>query len=225
MAQIYNLGHDGRQASYALQKAREIEENAASLNGPSKFKYGIVGMMASFVDVAVPVLSLDPTGIGGIIGGIIAVSISGFTIPFVLWITDSNHKRNVRFIEELGGKVEDAQKMMPGSRRSRSALMQRAGEMGKAVKANPVLKTLFGGLLDSIPIVGIFNLLTVWVYLTYRDEAKTYKSAQEESEKAIIGLMSQINQLPAGKEDGADFRRKEPAKGTLNAVQDLQKAA
>ena len=55
----------------------------------------------------------------------------------------------------------------------------------RLARKNPMAKVAIGGLINLIPFLAIFNLMVVWVYISYRDEKKTYRQAREAGEEAL----------------------------------------
>jgi hypothetical protein len=197
------------QLSLILQQADQIKQEGQSFGRPSFFKYFVIlipwAIVVDLVDAA------DLTGIGIILGRAFSI-FSWVSIMLIMWFTDGELKRAHRYTENLEETVADIQKniaqttrfalrgskilrRVPGMKGVARQIPRTLVKIRRAARKNPLTKVLIGGAINMFPFLAIFNLLFVWVYLSYRDEKKSFKHAQEESEIAYNQIFENAEEL------------------------------
>jgi len=160
----------------AQQQLNQAMEEGRQYDHPSYFKYAFLFGIAIIVDI---IDFADLTGIGLIISKI--VSIGGTAMIYLtLFLTNGKMKKAGEYGKNLEASVAAFQTQ---AIRISKALRKIPG-LSKFASKNPLTKILIGGAINLIPFVAIINLLTFWVYLSYRDEKNTYKQAKQTSLEA-----------------------------------------
>lgn len=191
------------------QQAERIYEQGQSYGHPSFFKYFVVLIpWAVAVDI-VDTLDVDVmTWIGFIFARSFSI-LSWLSILFILWFTDGKLKSSRNYAESLESTISDLQKdivlttryalktskylrKVPGMKGVARQIPRTLVKIRKFARKNPLTKVIIGGALNIIPWLSIFNLLCVWVYLSYRDEKKSYKQAAEMAKEAYEQISSEL---------------------------------
>jgi len=165
------------------ERLRRILEEGKNYKKPSKLKYGFLFTVAGIIDA---VDFLDITGVGIIISKIVSIAGTGI-IYFTLWLTDSKVKRAQVYsndallaVAEFQQAVSQASRMamrvsktlshIPGLKGLARKIPRGLVKLRKIARRNPLTKILIGGII---------NLMLFWIYLSYRDEKRTFKEARE----------------------------------------------
>jgi len=168
---ISNQLAKNQELNLANQRVKQILEEGQQFGKPSYFKYGFLFGIAIIVDI---IDFADLTGIGLIFSKI--VSIGGTAIIYLtLFLTNGK----VRKAGEFGKNLEASVVTFQAQAVRFSKVLRKFPDLSKFVSKNPLTKILIGGAINLIPFIAIINLLTFWVYLSYRDEKNSYRQARE----------------------------------------------
>ena len=188
----------------ADQTLRQAENNIEAIykesgayRHPSYLKYAILFFLAGIIDL---VDLLDVTGIGIVISKIVSFFLSAL-ILLIFWLTNTKMNQAQEFTDGLDEKISHIQKNIVyasrlamktskilrkvGMKRTARAIPRTMVRLRRLARKNPMTKVAIGGLINLIPFLAIFNLMVVWIYISYRDEKKTYRQAREAGEEAL----------------------------------------
>lgn len=178
------------------QRVAQMLEEGKSFRSPSKLKYLFlfgIGGLVDLVDFA------DLTGIGILLSKI--VSLGGTTIIyFTFWLTNGQTKRaevysddalsalvawqqSVSQYSQLAMRTSKMLRQAPGLRGVARSIPRAMVKVRRIARRNPITKILVGGAINLIPWLAIVNLMVFWIYLSYRDEKRTFKEARDLSEQ------------------------------------------
>lgn len=174
------------------QRLLKLIEEGKSYNRPSWLKYGFLFLVAGVVDI---VDLADFTGIGIIFSKIVSITGTGI-IYFTFWLTDNKLKRaqvysddaltaivelqeTVSQMSRLAMRTSRLMRNVPGFKGLARRLPRAMVNLRKVARRSPVTKILIGGVVNLIPWLAIVNLMLFWIYLSYRDEKRTFREAKE----------------------------------------------
>lgn len=178
------------------QKVAQMLKEGRSFHSPSKLKYAFLFVIAAAIDI---VDLADLTGIGIIISKI--VSIGGTAIIcFIFWLTDGKVKRaqvysddalialmewqqTVSQYSRLAMQASGVLRKIPGLKRVARSIPRAMVKLRRIARRNPLTKVLIGGAINLVPWLAIVNLMVFWIYLSYRDEKKTFQEARKISQQ------------------------------------------
>lgn len=148
---------------------REALENAQhQVNPPSKLLYISLILFASCLDI------LDIFGDLSIIGMIVTYILKIFAFP-ILFIYGMRSGQKANTMNDIAKSLEEKIRHI---RKKTYTYTRRTVIAAKIAKRIPGLKNLAAIVLDFIPFVDIIPWRLLGVFITYRDEKKTYESTQ-----------------------------------------------
>ncbi len=182
--------------------ATDLAEAGEDYIKPSFFKFFVLGSIAITADIVDLILYL--TGVGAFISFFISMIFLAL-LALIVWFTDTRFKRAqdyIKFIEteapRLAGQIEST--LLKLSRRAvrYGTKLERAGftqagtkltqvgaRVSRFAKKNPLTKILLLGAADIVPVLELLPLNSISIYLTYRDEKKTYDEAHAASREVL----------------------------------------
>ena len=183
---------------YQIKKElTEIEKEGKSFGHPSYLKYGILFTLAGTIDL---VDLLDFTGVGIIVSKVVSFFLSAI-IMLIFWLTNTKMKNAQNFAEGLEKRALHLQKSVVyasqlamktsrilgkfGAKKAARAIPRAMVKIRRIARKNPIFKPLIGACINLIPFLAVLNLMVFWIYISYRDEKKTYQGAQESAEEAV----------------------------------------
>ena len=169
------------------QQLIDFHNEGIKYGHPSYVKYGIVSLLGLITESTD---FLDLIGVGMVISKPVALFIT-FVIFLIFWLTNTKQKRADNYTGEAEEFVEAiATNLAHIERRAFQAakIARRFGAnrfaaririSSRLVKRNPLFKFVAAGAANLIPFVAVFPWVLLGIYLSYRDEKKSYKNAQE----------------------------------------------
>lgn len=189
------LGAEQRLNQTRQQIAKMLEEGK-TFKPPSKLKYAFLFLIAGIVDL---VDWADLTLIGIAISKVVSIAGTGI-IYFTFWLTNGRVKRAevysdnalaalaewqqaVSQYSRLAMQASRAFRRIPGLAGAARSIPRAMVKIRRLARRNPFTKILVGGALNLVPWLAIVNLMIFWVYLSYRDEKRTFREAREMSQQ------------------------------------------
>ena len=176
-----------------------VQKQIDNLKAPSKLKYFFFGILAFMADIVDVIAAFTVIGIilSFVVDLIVApiLFMAGFGANSRIKAMNNTIENMERYITRLGREVTrirtiyaqayKASRYIPGLRRiiRRSALAFRAVRL-KTIR-NPLFKNAAAIAADLVPYLDIVPWRTVALYLTYKDEKKTYEEAMENMNLAL----------------------------------------
>jgi hypothetical protein len=196
----YSLAH------YRAQRREldEIKDASKEVKPPSKLKYASLFVMSASLDI---VDWLGLTGIGLILT--YALKIVFAPILFMAgWGANSRIKEMNKFKSKAFAHIEAIEKRIIFYARNYQRALKLARrykflrkpvrkvalriararktavrKVGQIVSRNPLMKNMAAIIADFIPLIDIIPWRTLGIYLTYRDEKKTFEETQPVAEE------------------------------------------
>ena len=189
----------GDEETYAEQLATEQERYQAEqqlvdfhnegirYRHPSYAKYGIISLLGLITESTD---FLDLIGIGIVISKPVALFLT-FIIFLIFWLTNTKQKRADDYVSKAEETIEAiATNLAHIERRAFQAakIARRFGAnrfaaririSSRLVKRNPLFKFAAAGTANLIPFLSVFPWVLLGIYLSYRDEKKSYQNAHE----------------------------------------------
>ena len=179
--------------------ARNIQEISQNLNPPSKLKYFFFGFIAFFADIVDVAAAL--TGIGIVFSLIVDIVVAPILF-FAGWNANSRIKAirksadNIHIhIEKLGRRIIQIRNIYARSlrlARKIPVLRKSVRKVALAIRSarlkmarNPLFKNVAAITADLVPYLDLMPWRTVAIYLTYRDEKKSYEEILENVDLAL----------------------------------------
>ncbi len=164
------------QEEYRLQqKIKGVMEEGKSFKHPSRLKYGVLFPLAAIVDV---IDFAEFTGVGYFVAKIISVlcSVLIFTI---FWFTGTKHQKARDYKDKTKNLLETAGKNTAHTAR----IVMRTEKIAQYVPgASGLVKFVLSAIANIVPVVDLLPWMVIGVYLSYRDEKKTYENARQVAE-------------------------------------------
>lgn len=184
---IANQLADQQEYYQTEQQLIDFHNEGLQYGHPSYVKYGIVfllGLITESTDF------LDLIGVGILISKPVALFIT-FIIFLIFWLTNTKQKQ----ADDYTGKAEEMVKAVTANlahieRRVFQAakIARRFGAKrfaaririsSRLVRRSPLFKFAAAGAANLIPFVAVFPWVLLGIYLSYRDEKKSYQNARE----------------------------------------------
>ncbi|PIR41362.1 MAG: hypothetical protein COV31_01540 [Candidatus Yanofskybacteria bacterium CG10_big_fil_rev_8_21_14_0_10_46_23] len=185
----------------------DLIEKSKRFKRPSRFKYGLLFLIAIFFDAVLIFLNLSGSGLAVTI----LISFVGIAIiSFILWFGDVRYKSAKKYqenldegldlvrlkalqLERLAFKSSKLLRKIQYSGRSPQLIKNIAGKLRggvvsslkvvRAARKSPVWRFLLIAVADIAPILNIIPWMLIGVYLTYRDEKKLYQALAETAQQ------------------------------------------
>jgi len=154
------------------QELKEIYDEGKSFGHPSRLKYGILFFLAGTSDFA---KWLELTGIG-YVAVLIIVGICFLLSIFICLLTNTKAKKAQDYVKKLQERMRHIAKNSVRAVRWGTRILG-AEKLASKVAGNPTMKVILGEGIDLIPVINLFNLSVVWVYIAYRQEKSLYRHA------------------------------------------------
>jgi len=185
--------NDAREESLALNSDLDsLRQKISDFHRPSTVKWAVI-LTLGIVNDLIDILTL--TGFLEVLVWVISLILTA-SILLIIWLMDGRVKKANGFLAELGepeieqqgraGLKQEIKMKWKGGR-------QYLGTKRTAVRAkskNPITKTLFGSVVESVPFIGSINLVSVWILFSYFDEVKIFKQARKKAEEEYNRLLT-----------------------------------
>lgn len=186
-------------------QANQILTQGMGFQSPSSIKWGILFGLAILNDI-IDLLAL--TGVGEILSWLISLGLTALVL-IILWMTDGELKRAHAFAANVGDVAQQVQissQVQQLEKNIRSGAEGVAKRLNKipgfkniqvrsSPRKNPLARALMGSAVESIPYIGMINLLTVWILFSYLAERSAYKEARQSAEEASSQLLTSASEL------------------------------
>lgn len=193
------------EASSIQQQANDILQAGMSFQGPSMLKWGILLVLAITNDV-IDLLAL--TGIGEILSWLISLGLTAL-ILLILWMSDGEFKRAQRYVTDISDIAQQTQMAAQATeiREGVGRLTKGVAEKLKKIpglknigiretpRKNPLARVLLGSAIESIPYIGLVNLITVWIFFGYLAERHAYKEARRAAEESYEQMLTSATEM------------------------------
>ncbi|OGM98343.1 MAG: hypothetical protein A2915_04535 [Candidatus Yanofskybacteria bacterium RIFCSPLOWO2_01_FULL_41_34] len=184
---IANQLADQREYYQTEQQLIDFHNEGAKYGHPSYAKYSIVSLLGLITESTD---FLDLIGIGIVVSKPVALFLT-FVIFLIFWFTNTKQKR----AGDYAGKAEEMVEAVTANlahieRRAFQAakIARRFGTKrfaaririsSRLVRRNPLFKFASAGVANLIPFLAVFPWVLLGIYLSYRDEKKSYQNARE----------------------------------------------
>ena len=193
------------EAESIQQQANQILTQGMGFQNPSSLKWGILFGLAILNDI-IDLLAL--TGVGEILSWMISLGLTAL-ILIILWMTDGELKRAHAFASSVGDIAQQSQissqvqQLESNIRSGAEGIAKRLNKIPgfKNIKVrssprkNPLARALMGSAVESIPYIGMINLITVWILFSYLAERSAFKEAQQSAEDVSNQLLTSASEL------------------------------
>lgn len=169
------------------QQLIDFHNEGVRYGHPSYAKYGIVfllGLITESTDF------LDLLGIGIVVSKPVALFFTS-VIFLIFWLTNTKQKN----AEDYVGKAEEIvetvtanlahieRRAFQGAKIARrlgaTRFAARIRISSRLIKRNPLFKFAGAGVANLVPFLSVFPWVLLGIYLSYRDEKKSYQNARE----------------------------------------------
>lgn len=171
----------------AEQQLIDFHNEGTKYGHPSYVKYTIVSLLGLITENTD---FLDLVGVGMIISKPVALFIT-FIIFLIFWLTNTKQKRANDYV----GKAEELVKTITVNlahierrtyqaakitrRFGASRLAARIRISPRLVRSSPLFKFAVAGVANLMPFLAVFPWVLLGIYLSYRDEKRSYLNAHE----------------------------------------------
>ena len=169
------------------QQLIDFHNEGIKYGHPSYVKYGIVSLLGLITESTD---FLDLIGIGMVISKPTALLLT-FIIFLIFWLTNTKQKKADNYVGRAEKMVEAVTANLAHIERRAFQAAKLARRFGakrfaaririssRLVRRNPLFKFLAAGAANLIPFIAVFPWVLLGIYLSYRDEKKSYQNAQE----------------------------------------------
>ena len=184
---IANQLADQREYYQTEQQLIDFHNEGVNYGHPSYAKYGIVSLLGLITESTD---FLDLLGIGVVVSKPVALFLT-FIIFLIFWLTNTKQKRADDYVGKAEEMVEAVTANLAHIERrafQTAKIVRRFGAKrfaaririsSRLVRRNPLFKFLAAGAANLIPFIAVFPWVLLGIYLSYRDEKKTYLNARE----------------------------------------------
>ncbi|MEK7121920.1 MAG: hypothetical protein AAB857_04415 [Patescibacteria group bacterium] len=184
---IANQLADQREYYQTEQQLIDFHNEGVNYGHPSYAKYGIVSLLGLITESTD---FLDLLGIGVVVSKPVALFLT-FIIFLIFWLTNTKQKRADDYVGKAEEMVEAVTANLAHIERrafQTAKIVRRFGAKrfaaririsSRLVRRNPLFKFLAAGAANLIPFIAVFPWVLLGIYLSYRDEKKSYLSASE----------------------------------------------
>lgn len=169
------------------QQLIDFHNEGINFGHPSYIKYGIVSLLGLITESTD---FLDLIGVGMVVSKPVAFFITAF-IFLIFYLTNTKQKN----AEDYVGRAEEVVEVVAANlahieRRAFQAakIARRFGATrfaaririsSRLVRRSPLFKFAGAGMANLIPFLAVFPWVLLGIYLSYRDEKKSYQNAHE----------------------------------------------
>ena len=169
------------------QQLIDFHDQGVKYGHPSYVKYTIVSLLGLITESTD---FLDLIGIGILVSKPISLLLT-FIIFLIFWLTNTKQTNANNYAKKAEEVIKTvAANLAHLERRSyqaaKSARRLRAGRLAaririspRFVKSNPLFKFTAAAVANLIPFLAVFPWVLLGIYLSYRDEKKSYQNATE----------------------------------------------
>lgn len=169
------------------QQLIDFHNEGVQYGHPSYIKYGIVSLLGLITESTD---FLDITGIGMVISKPVALFIT-FIIFLIFWLTNTKQKRADDYVGKAEEMVEAITVNLAHIERRAFQAAKIARRIGatrfaaririnsRLVRRNPLFKYAAAGAANLIPFLAVFPWVLLGIYLSYRDEKKSFQNARK----------------------------------------------
>lgn len=197
--EIANQLADQREYYQTEQQLIDFHNEGIKYGHPSYAKYGIVSLLGLITESTD---FLDLIGIGMVISKPVALFLT-FIIFLIFWLTNTRQKGADDYVGKAEELVEAIttnlahieRRAFQGAKIARRfgahRFAARIRISSRLVRRNPLFKFAAAGTANLIPFLAVFPWVLLGIYLSYRDEKKSYQNAQ----KTATEISGQIPEL------------------------------
>lgn len=169
------------------QQLIDFHNEGIKYSHPSYAKYGIVSLLGLITESTD---FLDLIGIGVVVSKPSALFFT-FIIFLIFWLTNTRQKRADDYVGKAEELVETVTANLAHIERRAFQAAKIARRFGakrfaaririssRLVRRNPLFKFVAAGTANLIPFIAVFPWVLLGIYLSYRDEKKSYQNARE----------------------------------------------
>ena len=169
------------------QQLIDFHNEGIKYGHPSYVKYGIVSLLGLITESTD---FLDLVGVGILVSKPVALFIT-FIIFLIFWLTNTKQKNADDYVGKAEEMVETIATNLAHIERRAFQTAKLARRFGakrfaaririssRLVKRNPLFKFAAAGAANLIPFVAVFPWVLLGIYLSYKDEKKSYQNARE----------------------------------------------
>lgn len=169
------------------QQLIDFHNEGIKYGHPSYVKYGIVSLLGLITESTD---FLDLIGIGMVISKPVSLFLT-FVIFLIFWLTNTRQKGADNYVGKAEKVVEAITANLAHIERRAFQAAKIARRFGatrfaarirvssRLIRRNPLFKFAVAGAANLIPFLAVFPWVLLGIYLSYRDEKKSYQNARE----------------------------------------------